>query len=68
MAYTLGSRHLIPGLEKGLIGMCEWEERQLVIPPELGYGAEGLDNAVPPNSWLTYKILVVHIDKQKTDL
>lgn len=38
---TLGSGQLIPGLETGLADMTVGGRRQLVVPAELAYGAEG---------------------------
>ena len=37
----LGRRHIVPGAEDGLTGMCVGEVRTLVVPPHLGYGEHG---------------------------
>ena len=36
-------------------------KRLLIIPPELGYGAEGMGNAIPPHSSLIFEIHVVKV-------
>jgi len=36
---TLGSGEIIPGLEDALAGMKAGEKRNVVVPPEKGYGA-----------------------------
>jgi FKBP-type peptidyl-prolyl cis-trans isomerase FkpA len=47
---------LIAGVEQGLIGMKVSGRRQLVIPPELGYGAAGSPPYIPPNATLVFVI------------
>jgi peptidylprolyl isomerase len=57
----LGAGNVIPGWEKGLIGIKKGGRRKLTIPPELGYGAEGSPPAIPPNETLVFVIDVVSI-------
>jgi peptidylprolyl isomerase len=47
---------LIPGWEEGLVGMKAGGTRRLVIPSELGYGAEGSYPAIPPHSVLVFDV------------
>lgn len=37
----VGIGWLIPGMDKGLLGMCVGEKRIITIPPFLAYGEDG---------------------------
>ena len=47
---SLGNGELIRGWEQGLLGMKEGGKRELIIPAEMAYGKNGIDNKVPPES------------------
>lgn len=58
----LGFSQLIAGFSEGLYGMREGGERELVIPPELGYGVSGSPPDIPPSSTLVFQIELLDID------
>jgi hypothetical protein len=53
---------VISGWNNGLIGMKPGEMRRLIIPPVLGYGAQGSGSTIPPNATLIFDITLVSID------
>ena len=61
--FKIGANQVIPGWERGILGMKIGGVRRLVIPPELAYGAAGAGGVIPPNATLTFEIDLLSIDK-----
>lgn len=55
VSFPLRSGSLIEGWVEGVAGMKIGGERQLVIPPSLGYGSSGT-GSIPPNATLIFEI------------
>jgi peptidylprolyl isomerase len=55
-SFTLGKSEVIPGWDQGVEGMKVGGRRELIIPPELGYGKAGSPPAIPPNETLVFVI------------
>jgi len=58
----LGAGGVIPGWEKGLVGIRKGGRRMLTIPPELAYGPEGYPPTIGPNETLVFAIDAVDIN------
>jgi peptidylprolyl isomerase len=57
----LGAGQVIEGWEKGLVGLKKGGRRQLTIPPEQAYGAEGAPPSIGPNETLVFVIDALEI-------
>lgn len=55
---TLGAHQVIPGLEQGIDGMKVGGKRLIIIPPAVGYGAQG-QGVIPPNAVLVFEVQLV---------
>jgi FK506-binding protein 2 len=66
--FAVGTGRVIQGWDQGLLGMCVGEKRTLTIPPQLGYGARGAGNVIPPNAVLIFRTELVSINGAKDEL
>ena len=56
--FRIGADSVIAGWEDGVLGMRVGGRRQLVIPPHLGYGADG-SGSIPPDAVLVFDVTLV---------
>ena len=52
---------VIAGWQQGIPGMKEGGRRLLVIPPDLGYGAQGAGGAIGPNETLIFVVDLIKV-------
>lgn len=62
-SFELGAGKIIAGWDEGVIGMQVGGLRQLVIPSELGYGAAGAGNVIPPDATLIFQVELLEIQE-----
>ena len=61
-SFVLGAGTVIAGWDQGLLGMRVGGRRRIVIPPELGYGANGSPPAIPGDATLLFEVELLGIE------
>jgi len=59
--FTLGVGDVIPGWDKGVVGMQQGGRRELIIPPSLGYGGSSPGAGIAANDTLVFVIDLLNI-------
>ncbi len=60
--FTLGAGQVIKGWDLGVVGMKAGGKRELTLPPELAYGANGVPQAnIPPNATLHFTVELLSV-------
>jgi len=59
--FAIGRGDVIKGWDEGVTGMKVGGKRQLRIPPELGYGANGYPGVIPANATLIFDIQLLAV-------
>jgi peptidylprolyl isomerase len=60
-SFPLGQGQVIQGWDQGVAGMKAGGRRELVIPPQLGYGAQGSPPTIAPNETLVFVVDLTRI-------
>lgn len=60
-SFILGAGQVIRGWDQGFAGMKVGGNRTLIIPPDMGYGASGAGNVIPPNATLVFDVELLEV-------
>lgn len=64
LSFIIGSQSLIEGWSEGTTLLKQGGKAVLFIPPHLAYGIQGNGNLIPPNSWVTFFIELMDVQKK----
>ena len=56
-----GVGEVIKGWDRGVAGMRVGDKRKLTVPPQMGYGSDGVKGAIPPNATLLFNVELVDV-------
>lgn len=60
-SFPLGQGRVIPGWDRGVVGMRVGGRRELIIPPDLAYGERGAPPNIGPNETLVFVVDLVAV-------
>ena len=62
LTFVLGDGQVPPGLDEGIVGMGLFGRRQLVVPPELAYGVDGIPGVIPAATPLLFEVELLAVE------
>jgi len=63
--FKLGLGRVIKGWDEGIEKLRVGEQATLVIPPQLGYGADGSGGVIPPDATLIFVVELIGIEEPR---
>lgn len=59
--FLLGEGMVLPAIDEGVQQIAEGGIVQIIIPPALAYGEQGVPGVIPPNSTLTFEMELLEV-------
>jgi len=59
--FPVGAGRILPGLDEAIMNMSTGEIRTIIVPPELAFGERGLQDIIPPNSFVVFVVELVQV-------
>ena len=63
VSFVIGTDGVMKGWNEGVLGMKPGGKRMLLVPPGMAYGARKVEDVVPENATLMFRIELVKIEK-----
>lgn len=60
--FKLGEGRVIKGWDEGIAKLRVGEQATLIIPPHLGYGAQGREPVIPPDATLIFIVELIGVE------
>lgn len=64
--FPLGKGRVIKGWDEGIAKLRVGEQATLIIPPDLGYGAKGAGDVIPPDATLIFIVELMGVEEAPT--
>jgi FKBP-type peptidyl-prolyl cis-trans isomerase len=64
VSFKVGTTRVMKAWSLGVRGMRAGGKRLLMVPPELGYGAKGVGETIPPNADLIFEVELLDVKKE----
>jgi len=61
VSFVIGTERVMPGWNAGVLGMKPGGKRMLLVPPGMAYGDRKIDDVVPENAALMFRIELIEL-------
>ncbi len=63
VSFVIGTEGVMQGWNEGVIGMKPGGKRMLLIPPAMAYGARQIEDVVPANAAMMFRIELIRLEE-----